>query len=94
MAESVIMLLGSIMKRMQIRLTDDQIMRLRAVAARRCVSMSQLIHQGVDMVLAHEANVSREDMVKRGIAAAGRHRSGCRDVAVHHDEHLGKAFLQ
>jgi hypothetical protein len=79
------------MVRTQIQLTEDQARRLKAAAARRGVSVSHLIRQGVDLAVAHEAGASEEDIIKRAIAAAGRHRSGHREVAIRHDEYLGEA---
>lgn len=80
------------MVRTQIRLTEEQARRLRDAAARRGVSMADLVRQGVEAILGRESEPSREELVRRAISAAGRHRSSRRDIAEEHDEYLAEAF--
>ena len=82
------------MVRTQIQLTDDQSKRLKALAARKGISVSDLIRQGVDTILTREADESPEERMQRAIQAAGMFRSSQSDVARHHDEYLGGAFSQ
>jgi Arc/MetJ-type ribon-helix-helix transcriptional regulator len=82
------------MVRTQIQLTEEQARRLRDAAARRGVSMADLVRQGVEAILGRESEPSREELVRRAISAAGRHRSSHRDVAEKHDEYLAEAFVE
>lgn len=76
------------MLRTQIQLTEHQSTRLKAAAARRGVSMAELIRQGIDIMLAQSGERSPEEMYERAARAAGRFHSGRRDVASRHDAYL------
>jgi predicted DNA-binding ribbon-helix-helix protein len=80
------------MIRTQIQLKEEQARRLKKIAAQRKVSMAELIRQGVDGILAEEAEANREERKERALAAAGRFASGLRDVSAEHDRHLAEAF--
>ena len=80
------------MIRTQIQLKEEQAKRLKEIAARRKVSMAELIRQGVDGILAEEAEVDREERKARVLAAAGKYASGVRDVSARHDRHLAEVF--
>jgi predicted DNA-binding protein len=80
------------MVRTQIQLTEEQSIRLKAAAARRGVSMAELIRQGVDAILSQSDERSPEEIFRRAAQAAGRHRSGKRDVASRHDDYLKEDF--
>ena len=82
------------MVRTQIQLTEEQARRLKDVAARRGVSVADLVRRGVDSILSAEAGPSRAEIVARAIAAAGRHRSDRRDVADNHDQYLADALAE
>ena len=82
------------MIRTQIQLTEEQSRRLRAAAARRGVSMSELIRQGIDAALAQEAGPTRDELVRRAVEAAGKFRSSRHDIARRHDRYLGEAFSE
>jgi len=74
--------------RIQVQLTEEQLASLKRLAARRGVSVSELVRQGVDAVLrgpqAEQERLRRE----RARAAAGRFRSGLGDLAEAHDRYL------
>ncbi|NLG69516.1 MAG: ribbon-helix-helix protein, CopG family [Firmicutes bacterium] len=76
------------MVRIQVQLTEEQLASLKRLAARRGVSVSELVRQGVDAVLrgpqAEQERLRRE----RARAAAGRFRSGLGDLAEAHDRYL------
>ncbi len=78
------------MIRTQIQLTGDQSRWLKEAAAKRGVSVAQLIREGIDASLAAELAPSRKDVVDRAILAAGRFGSGRHDVARRHDRYLGE----
>jgi len=80
------------MVRTQIQLAGDQAERLKALAARRGVSMAELVRQGVEILLAQGAEKSTEDLRRRAAAAAGKYRSGLHDVASRHDRYLGESY--
>ena len=40
----------------------------------------------------HRPIVDRHKLARRALALAGRYRSGCRDLAEDHDQHLDEAF--
>jgi plasmid stability protein len=80
------------MIRTQIQLSEDQAARLKSAAARRGVSIAELIRQGVEAILAYETGPSREELARRAAYAAGRFRSGLHEVAARHDDYLGGAF--
>lgn len=81
------------MIRTQIQLTEEQLRRLRALAAARGVSVAELIRQSVDTV-APARGVSAQTRRQRAIAVAGRFRSGQRDVSAEHDRYLAEACQQ
>ena len=80
------------MVRTQIQLTEEQVQRLKAAAARKRVSVSELIRQGVEEVLKKEAAPSREEL--KNIKAAGRFRSSRHDVSRRHDFYLEQSYSQ
>lgn len=80
------------MIRTQIQLSEQQAQSLKETAARRGVSMAELIRQSIDQLLGKEGDLSQTDLRRRAASVAGRFRSGRTDVAIHHDEHLAEAF--
>ena len=78
------------MVRTQIQLTEDQSRRLKAASARRGVSVAELIRKAVDAVLTRENDRSPDELYDRALNAAGRFRSGRRDISVRHDNYLAE----
>jgi Arc/MetJ-type ribon-helix-helix transcriptional regulator len=76
------------MVRTQIQLTETQARRLKQLAAAQGRSMADLIRASVDALLAQAG--AHDDAVRRARAlrAAGRFRSGVRDLSSEHDRHL------
>lgn len=74
------------------QLTEEQFRRLRDAAARRDVSIAELIREAVDRHLASDAPPVVRRM--RAVAAIGGFRSGGHDVSESHDDHLADAFGQ
>lgn len=80
------------MVRTQIQLTEEQAERLRESATRAGVSMAELIRRAVDRAICERSEPSREALVARAKAAAGRFRSDRSDVAANHDVYLADAY--
>ena len=80
------------MIRTQIRLTDEQVRRVKRIAAERQVSMATVIRQGVDLLLrSAETAASDDERIERAILVAGQFRSGG-DGATKHDLYLQEAY--
>ena len=79
------------MIRIRIRLNPEPYERLKELAAGRSKSLSQLVREGVDGLLAAER---RETAWCRFLAAAGSCRAGvdAADVSVRHDAYRSDIF--
>jgi hypothetical protein len=77
------------MVRMQIQFTEEEVDALRRDAARRHLSISAVVRESVDECLSrgHTAP-SREELVRRSLAAVGRFHSGTGDVSARHDDYF------
>ncbi len=80
------------MIRTQVQLKERQLHRLRALAAERGLSISELVRNGVDNVLAQMGQGAHTTRAQRAISAAGRFHSGRSDVARRHDDFLVSAY--
>ena len=80
------------MIRTQVQLTEQQLLRLRALAAERGLSISELVRNGVDHILSHAEREEHGDRAQRAIAAVGRFHSGRADVACRHDAYLARCL--
>jgi Arc/MetJ-type ribon-helix-helix transcriptional regulator len=80
------------MVRTQIQLTEDQAQRIKSIAARKGISMAELIRQSVEMLLASGAEKSSGELRLRALEAAGRFHSGHKNVARNHDAFLSEDF--
>ncbi|MBI4729601.1 MAG: ribbon-helix-helix domain-containing protein [Acidobacteria bacterium] len=80
------------MLRTQVQFTEEQGRRLRRLAAEMGVSVSELVRRGVELLLRSEEEPPGADVHERALAAVGRFRSGCRDIAAEHDRYLDEAF--
>jgi hypothetical protein len=78
------------MIRTQVQFTEEQIEGLRTRAVRDEVSVAELVRRAVDALMASEASPGQAR--KRAHAVAGQFRSGRRDIAQRHDDHLAAAF--
>ncbi|WP_406677405.1 ribbon-helix-helix protein, CopG family [Neomoorella carbonis] len=81
------------MIRTQIQLTEEQYHALKKMAAVKKISMAELIRLGVDQVLAG-SNRDQKERIQRAIKAAGRFRSGVKDLSRNHDAYLTGAFAE
>ncbi len=80
------------MIRTQIQLTESQLESLRRLSSQSGRSMADLIREGVDTIVAARRRPSRQQRVERALRAAGRFRSGSKDVSRKHDRYLAEAF--
>lgn len=78
------------MIRTQIQLTEEQACGLKELAARRGVSMAELVRQGVKRVLDESG---QEERWRRASAVLGRYSDEETDVSVNHDKYLDEAYL-
>jgi hypothetical protein len=78
------------MVRTQIQLTESQAQSLRKLAHRHQLSMAELIRRGVDQVLASGLPAEIDQKEHEAMTAAGRFRSGRKDVSVRHDHYLAE----
>jgi len=82
------------MVRAQVQFTEEQLAAIREIAGRDGVSVSQVVREGVDLLLRERRGTSREELVRRSLEAAGAFRSGTGDVSVRHDEYFVEAAEQ
>ncbi len=79
------------MIRIHIRLEPSQHQRLQALAARRSVSIAQLVREGVDHVLLQaEVDVAWDRLLS--VAGTFRAESEQTDVSENHDAYLADAY--
>jgi predicted DNA-binding ribbon-helix-helix protein len=84
--------IGGIMVRTQIQLTDDQAKALKKIAQSRRLSVAELIRKAVDTIIKSSPVVDREERRKRAMEIAGKFSSGKRDISKKHDLYLTDAY--
>jgi predicted DNA-binding ribbon-helix-helix protein len=80
------------MIRTQIQLTKQQAESLKATAARRGVSMAQLIRQSIDQLLEKTGEPTPRELRRKAAESAGRLRSAQSDISIRHDDYLADAL--
>ena len=80
------------MIRTQIQLTENQAARLKAVAARRGISMAEVIRQAVDAAVTSADDRDPDARYEQARRIAGRYRSGSSDVSSRHDDYLAGSY--
>jgi hypothetical protein len=80
------------MVRTQVRLSADQVARLKARALEEGVSLGEPVRRAVERYLAEEEGGGYEKRARRALEAVGRFASGAGDVGEAHDRHLDEAF--
>ena len=78
------------MIRTQIQITEKQARHLKEMAKAKNVSVSELIRQGIGLLLKNSSIVDIEERKKRALQAVGKFRSGSTDISEKHDEYLEK----
>lgn len=77
------------MIRTQIQLTEEQTLRLKELAARRGVSLAELVREGVEHLLAESEH---DQKWRQASTLVGRYSGEASDVAVNHDRYLDDAY--
>jgi hypothetical protein len=80
------------MIRTQIQLSEDQAARLKATAARRGISMAEVIRQAVDAAVSRADDSDPVTRYERARRIAGKFRSGTNDVSSRHDDYLAGSY--
>jgi hypothetical protein len=80
------------MFRTQIQLTEEQSQELKRLAVKRRVSVAELIREAAENLLRASSTPGRGDTRARALAAAGRFRSGSKDLSTEHDRHLAEIY--
>jgi hypothetical protein len=80
------------MVRTIVQLTETQSKALKERAREQGISASELVRQGVDMVLG--SRIGDAEARKRAMAAVGFVSSGDTDVSERHDDYLAEAYKQ
>ncbi len=81
------------MHRIQVQLTAPQEQQLRDMATLRGVSISALIREGVERLLA-PADDDWEQIKAEALSAVGSVPLGISDLAEHHDDYITRALLE
>ena len=81
------------MIRTQVQLTEEQMAGLKAMAAKKGVSIAELVRRGVNEVLKAPL-VSDEELRRRAIAFAGKYGSGLSDISENHDRYLEEIYME
>lgn len=79
------------MVRTQIQLTEAQAEVIKKLAMTRHLSVAELIRQAIDNMIKSNTAVNVEERRRRAIEAAGRFRSGQKDLSEKHDEYFVEA---
>jgi len=82
------------MVKTQVQLPEDDLRELRRMAAEEGVSVSELVRRYVAQGLQAKAKPSRQELMRRALEVAGKHRSGKHDIARRHDEYLAEAYRE
>jgi hypothetical protein len=72
-------------------LPDELAVHIKEAAAREHVSMAEMIRRAVARFMETAAKAGTGDSYERALAAAGRFRSGRRDLSVRHDAAFAEA---
>jgi len=80
------------MVRTQIQLPEEQVAMLKKMALAQHKSMAEIIRQAVDFFGQARLGGGDRQHRRRAMAAAGRFRSGVKDLAAAHDSYLTEAF--
>ncbi|HHW41608.1 MAG TPA: ribbon-helix-helix protein, CopG family [Syntrophomonadaceae bacterium] len=80
------------MVRTQVQLTEKQYEALKRLSLKENISIAELIRRGVNEILLSAEGMEKEERINRAIAAAGRFRSGVKDLSSNHDIYFTEAI--
>jgi hypothetical protein len=83
------------MKRTQILLTEEQHKLLKGISKEKNISMAEAVRECVTYYSANIADhvvISEEEKYNRALNAAGRFKSGIKDLSLNHDRYLREDF--
>ncbi len=80
------------MIRTQVQLSEHQYSSLKELAGKENVSISELVHRGVDLLVKSAYGPSEPERRANALAVLGRFSDDTSDVAEHHDRYLAEAF--
>ena len=78
--------------RTQIQLTPEQSRKLKRVAARKGISVAEVIRQSIDTVLVSEDLPDKDEIRARARSIFGKYQDEASDVSENHDSYLSEAF--
>jgi len=73
-------------------MSEQQQAALRELSAATGRSISDLVRDGIDRVLAAQLRPNRAQLVERAIQVTGRFSSGSTTGSEKHDDHLSEAY--
>jgi hypothetical protein len=76
----------------QIELTEEQNQTLEELASAKGRSVSELVREGIELVIRVEGHPDREELKRRALQLSGRFHSGVQDLSTEHDRYLEEAF--
>jgi len=76
----------------QIELTEEQNQTLEELAGAKGRSVSELVREGIELVIQVEGRPDREELKRRALELSGRFHSGIHDLSTDHDRYLEEAF--
>jgi len=80
------------MVRTQVQLTEEQIVKLKEIASKRGISVSELVRQAIESTIRSELEISYEERCREALEVMGRFSSGKSDVSINHDKYLAEAY--
>jgi hypothetical protein len=76
------------MIRFQVHLTEEQSQKLKTLAARKGLSVSEVVRRCVDIALASECLPDQDEIKSRARAMFGAFQDSRSDVSENHDRYL------
>ena len=80
------------MVRTQIQLTEEQYSKLKELAHRKGISISEVIRRSVDNIIASDTLPNRDEMRARARTVFGAFQDDKSDVSENHDIYLSEAY--
>lgn len=80
------------MIRTQIQLTQEQSRRLKRIAARKGISVAEVIRRSIDNSIATDDLPDMQKTKEQARAVFGKYKDRAADVSENHDKYLSEAF--